>query len=31
MKYLGVSLTSSNLENIDWDFLDVKMTKKLDA
>jgi hypothetical protein len=31
MKYLGVSLTSSNLKNIDWDFLDAKMTKKLDA
>jgi hypothetical protein len=28
---LGVSLTSSNLKNIDWDFLDAKMTKKLDA
>jgi uridylate kinase len=25
MKYLGVSVTISNLNNIDWDFLDAKM------
>jgi hypothetical protein len=31
MKYLGVPVTFSQLKNVDWDFLDAKMLKKLDA
>ena len=31
MKYLGMPVTFSNLKNIDWDFLDMKFIKKLDA
>jgi hypothetical protein len=31
MKYLGVPVTFSNLKTIDWDFLDAKLIKKLDA
>lgn len=30
MKYLGVPVTFSNLKNVDWDFLDAKIIKKLD-
>jgi hypothetical protein len=28
MKYLGMSVTFTNLKNVDWDFLDDKMLKK---
>jgi hypothetical protein len=31
MKYLGVPISSTSLKNSDWDFLDPKMIKKLDA
>jgi hypothetical protein len=31
MKYLGMPVTFANLKNIDWDFLDAKMLKKLDV
>jgi hypothetical protein len=31
MKYLGMHVTFANLKNIDWDFLDAKMPKKLDS
>ena len=31
MKYLGVIISSTALKNSDWDFLDGKMIKKLDA
>jgi hypothetical protein len=31
MKYMGMPVTFSNLKNIDWDFLDAKMLKKLDS
>lgn len=31
MKYLGMPVTFANLKNIDWDFLDAKMLKKLDS
>jgi hypothetical protein len=31
LKYLGVPVTFSTLKNIDWDFVDAKMVKKLDA
>ena len=31
MKYIGVPVTFANLKAIDWDFLDAKMLKKLDA
>jgi hypothetical protein len=30
MKYLGVPVTFLNLKNVDWDFLDAKLLKKLD-
>jgi hypothetical protein len=29
MKYLGVPITFSNLETIDWNFLDAKLIKNL--
>jgi hypothetical protein len=31
IKYLGIPVTFSKLINIDWDFLDAKMVKKLEA
>jgi hypothetical protein len=31
MKYLGMPLTFVELKNVDWDFLDTKMLKKLDS
>jgi hypothetical protein len=31
MKYLGVPVTFSHLKIIDWDFLDAKLIKKLEA
>jgi hypothetical protein len=31
LKYLGVPVTFFNLKNIDWEILDAKLVKKLDA